>query len=189
MKFAAIAIAATLATAPAFAADVTLFGITLGRPLNLPDCPLNTQGGVDDEAVTKLCARAWPESGPARTYDIGIPASARPDYLASRQIAVEVMDGTVQWIDIITNGAQNQAKVLSQLIDKFGKPNSFAQQPWSNSLGAKLSALKARWTFGDQAVELDGFGLSGKLDRGVAQAYTKKWIDLQTTASKSEPHL
>lgn len=173
MKIAALAVASALLVAPAFAyekfEEATLLGITLGKPLTLPACALNANGYVA-ETVAQTCVRAWPESGPVRTYDIGIPRDRRPAFLRGYVIEVEVVAGRVEEIEI---SVSDTAAAGEQLKEKFGDPDDADRDGanWNVSNGRTVLAVV-------------------RLDRsGVILAQTPNMIERGLAERQKAPHL
>src|SRR5262245_57813537 len=93
----AVALVAPVAAVPA-SDPMTILGITISYPLNLPPCP----GAI---ALPRLrlpaqCVERGTErqEGRAIAYRIGLADGQVPDFLSSRVLTVGVIDGRVEWL-------------------------------------------------------------------------------------------
>lgn len=111
------------------AKEVSLFGsITLGKPLNLPDCVHGGPGG----GVKRLCIyeqRVSQNGQDKRSFPARFPESERPDYvLAYTDLNVYTKHGKVYAVYIDTTGARGDARVQSVLKKKFGEPSEIDRE-------------------------------------------------------------
>lgn len=111
-----------LATATANAASPTLYGLTLGEPLRLAECPW-----PHEEAKAFADARGKPCYVTGSTGDgvlrvIYFPAKDRPALAKSGTIDAIEIDGRIEAISWATEGVTTQNEVLSGLTEKFGTP-------------------------------------------------------------------
>lgn len=112
--------------------DMSLFGgiITLGQPLDLPDC--------NDPMPTKPCIQAWRDES---SKSIFIPALASSDRYRM-VVRVDEVDGAVHvaQIESLAESGADTA-MLEDFVAKFGKPSN-SSQGWAEW---HLNGLHGRW--------------------------------------------
>ena len=173
-----------IASAPALAAT-TVFGLPLGEPLRLPECPTRVIAGMA-EYVTQppvTCYHAphklngYPE--PARR--IIFSQAEQPLIVKNWQAVALEQDGVLVGLEFHTGGVSSQDVVYRELVQKFGQPSSRYTEASQNAMGARFDVINASW---DGAVVVTFYGALGKLDDGVvtidlprAAAARRSWQD------------
>ena len=144
---------AAQAASKSSATHTSIFGIKLGAPLALPDCPVNSYNLVDESAIKELCVEpasaANIEESSRNVYFI--PGDS-PDYLKYNHLDLTIRDGLVQKISVFTNGLNDQDEVLAELTKKFGRPTTLKSEAESNLMGATFQAVTANWKVGADRV-------------------------------------
>lgn len=131
------------------------YGLTLGKPLDLPLCP--TQGAVG-YVRPQSGACHHPESDGKRT--ILFSASEWPSEVRRIEAALD-SGGALNLLNILPE-AVAQDLVLEQLVRKYGRPKTRGTIPMQNAFGAQFSAITATWESHTLRVEFIGM-----LDRNV----------------------
>jgi hypothetical protein len=171
----------------AVAADLSVFGINIGKPLDLPDC--EQDGKMDLLNIKSACVigkntikKAW------GTDDVSFafPQEALPSYVKSLSMGLgaELIDGNVESIAFGTNGESVQDDVFSDLKKKFGKPTSFRKVPLQNRFNVKVIGLEARWHKNGIYVEFNG--IEDSIDWGRVEISTDKYLKVYKDWEKLE---
>lgn len=154
---------------------VSLYGITLGAPLNLPRC---------GEATVPVCFFTIADVdvavlGHAYVHFEGIA----PVWWSAANDAVNltVLEGKVEQIIINTRGAEFQGKAAADLSAKFGAPSKTSTSVMQNQFGAKFNIATSAWQSGDVLITLTGAGRS--LADGEVRAITAAGIAWQKKAN------
>src|SRR5271157_4389849 len=74
-------------TEDAYAQDRSVFGITLDKPLTIPDCETNPNGGSVLEGVKSMCAirnQAHQKAWGTLEVNIYFPDNLKPDYVSGK---------------------------------------------------------------------------------------------------------
>ena len=186
---------AALVAVHAAAADLTVFGFELGKPLTLPECPYTTLPGDNfklyEVVPPRTCyqePRAVNGYGiPVREIDFG-KTSAPPYVLYWRMFAVE-QGGDLIGVRFSTPGISAQDVVLGELRRKYGAPTSISSEPLQNAFGATFDSVSALWRGG--AVDVTFEGTFGRLDRGevtidlpAATALRRSWERATSAAER-----
>lgn len=163
---AAILTLVTGAGAAATKPRASLFGISLGSPLSLPGCPLDTSFGVSSVARDRIPEMCWDDSRavsiPADgSVEVYFASGNSPSFIQFGSITVATRAGNVDKINVFTRGVSSQDEVLSTLVQKYGKPAVLKSAAESNMMGAKFDVIHATWILGMG----DKVQLMGALDK------------------------
>ncbi len=163
--------------ATASTAGLSILGVSLGEPLNVPECPFRKQYKYEKKRGDKPEYVSSPESmcfkiakNPG-TFHIKFPVSEKLPILSrkTRAISVQILDGKVEYIGLFTEGRFWQKRDFEILVKKFGKPESQEAVTFQNGFGARTNAIKAHWVFeGGYKAVFQGF------DHSIDQGYF--WI-------------
>lgn len=181
MRVAVGLLCATVLIAGAPSESVSLYGIALGRPLNLPVCSAE-YADVMCFGRTQTPVGANATLGPAL-----FPAGVMPHVLRTREVDLLVIDGAVHAITLHTTGMAGQAEALKLLTEKFGKPRSLTTKQQQNAFGATFNVIEAAWRIGPAQVDL--IGADGKADEGRITAFTPQAVRYWTEHLSPEPKL
>lgn len=142
-----------------------LFGISLGAPLSLPNCPSDMYLFAKDDAYKNgLCVDTDTANDASEIHKLTVHFSARalPEFrvksVLGGTIFISVSGDAVQDMLFYTDGVQSQYEVFTLLAKKFGKPYMYRVSTMSNAMGAKFRVIDARWTVGTDAVLFLGAG-------------------------------
>lgn len=145
-------------TAKADERHASLFGISLGEPLNMPACEMPAGASTISRPTpsSTLCAVQRP-SRPER-IEIYFAKDEHPDFVPGieRKFYATVRDGSVQKVQTFTTGLASQEQVLEMLNSKFGKPALLRHIEAQNLMGAKFDTIDARWNVGTDVVSFIG---------------------------------
>lgn len=189
---------ATGVSAQSKAAEQSVFGLSLGEKLAMPECPHETKGGVnlyiDTSAVAafdgrtlskQTCFEHWDTAlvgQPARTEKVGIefPEGESPSIAA--KVSALVIDGLLESVFFSTAGFSTQDQVLVALRKKYGTPTKTSETKKQNALGAVFSSHFAVWKFANLTVEFRG--TTDQIDDGLVNIDTKKGTDYRSSLLK-----
>lgn len=158
--------------------ELTIFGLAVGAPIQLPECPkYEFLGRIEYRSVVvdPTCISVWPATKSAidlthGTIFISFPIREQPS-IASGEINGYVEQGKLVGLRIFTRGIKLQHYDLEQLIEKFGPPTSKSTISARNRLGATFDVLTATWKLADLSVAF--FASDGSsLDRGIIEILT-----------------
>jgi hypothetical protein len=150
-----------------------LFGLTLGKPLNLPDCAINEETQHLYEAlanVPTLCMQRHLRdntalgSMPTEMVGIAFPPAEKPlPYTDALMMGSLNQQGELVHLLVFTE-ATAQEQILQQLTTRFGKPQSLNRVALSSGPNAASGAIEAKW-------ELEpGIGVLFNGDDGASKA-------------------
>lgn len=148
---------------------VTIAGYPLGEPFSMAACPKDRFGGTDFSHIAKACwTSTEPRSkGPDETRQVWWPAGKIPLGYA---MWVDVRNGRLEAVEFATTGADDQATVMAQLINKFGAATSLTRERVQNALGAQFDRLLAIWESPQVYVEFHG--MEDQIDQGNVRIET-----------------
>jgi len=152
---AGLVLLATGAAGPAWSASgvvagkVTLFGVTLNAPLNLPDCNTGKRRGPVAGPVTARC-KAGPFDG--AYFDLHIPRAERPAYVASFRVLV--LEGTVAEMQVQTAGAETSRLAYQDLVRHWGAPKEADTLQRVSGQGNLGDYLTAQWQLANKGGEI-----------------------------------
>ncbi len=165
-----------LRRARAASVDTTVFGLALGEPLRLPQCPAQPLIGVFGAGVSTTCIRsdkmtAGVESmigsleslgtrgTTAIPYDATIlmPAAKCPSWVTLCQYRVHLVDGRVVAVFMDTHGIAVQKDVAAALTQKYKGASKSGWKEWTNNAGKKLLGLEMSWNLPGLTVNFEGY--------------------------------
>ena len=140
---------------------LNIFGVRLGEPLDVPECPQDATGNytlimTNRDSICALRKNVIHKAWGSDDIDLEFPNNAAPDYIRLGNLSVSLLDGKVESIAFATNGLSSQASVLHALEEKFGKPSRLRPEIVQNAFGAKYSRVNAMWNRPGVRIELDG---------------------------------
>lgn len=176
----------TIICTSAFSTDLTVFGLTLGAPLTLPECTQRMIGttAVYETYQSVTCAQ---KPHPMNTYGqpvrvIDFPKATKPLILSNFYLIALESGGNLVGVRFATNGISDQEFDLTVLTNKYGKPTSIVRNKVQNKMGAVFESIEASWNFSDLTVTLKGS--NGELNFGeitvdtpIASKLRKDWIE------------
>ncbi len=161
-------------------AAVSMYGIEIGSPLNIKECPKSKIAFKwEYQSSTELCAQdASPSEMPADfkySARIVFPAGKMPSGIAGRWVSATIIDGVVQGLIAWTGGYSTQDIVYRQLQEKFGPPVTSSRQPLASGSGAIMGGIVASWSI-NGGIEVNFTGVIGAIDQGMIHLGTLKGI-------------
>jgi hypothetical protein len=136
--------------------EPSIFGITLGKPLSVPDCPYKNMAGyafVDELAkISQICAVP---AGKLSAFDrsnskfrVHLPPPW-PQFMNRNTFDLETRGGAVKNIFVLTTGVVSEQLVMEQLRNRLGSPAEERVDHNGNFAGAIFDVTKALWRFSD----------------------------------------
>lgn len=158
-----------LVAAAAIAGPPAVFGIAVGQPLALPECPRSETGHYDLIAAPNDCwSKGDADQGGAEVWLAAATQAHAP--FARVPIWVGIRDGIVQKVTIRTTGIASQEAVAHALVAKFGPPTTRALDRLQNRMGAHFASARASWRKPNVIVEFDAS--ESDLDDGAVEIMT-----------------
>jgi hypothetical protein len=155
----------------------TVFGIALGQPLAVPECPKYGSGLFLDYGYSAdTCYQRTAEKAVCAPLlegyaGIHFKILSLPTWSSQSEITARIVSGRVEGIRIYTTGISGQDEAIEELTQKYGKPSSTLNTDVQNRMGAKFVSLNASWTVGDLEIVL--IGTAGRLDEGQVEIATR----------------
>lgn len=167
----------------ASASAESIYGIEMGAPLRLPECPVSKLTPKADARYTpftnELCVRlktpGAPRSEENQASWIVFPYADQPAHSKGNLVGVFVLEGIVQVLVVSTAGEPTQLKVFEDLQARFGTPSNSSTVPFQNRMGATFQGLVANWDRGD-ALQVEFFGMASRIDSGQIVFGTKAGV-------------
>lgn len=165
--------------------EVSLLGLTIGKPLTFADCS-RTAGR---QPCTKPGAAVpVPETQNTQIY---LSPTGLPDFLQFQWFIGLVIKGRLESLSIFTTGPQSQNVVMEQLKAKFGEPATAKIIEAQNAYGAKFPYIDATWHLGTTDVRFRG--VSSDLKSGtinvISSVARAKLIEMDAVIKAAEPRL
>lgn len=178
MKPGMILAALWLASNSALAVDMTAYGFEIGKPLNLPECPLNPTGSYRSYGIVRsICFQvSLAKREDAVTIEtpgasIHFPFEERPYHSAADYMTLLAFDGKLQLLILRTAGQLVQNEVLSDLSRKYGAPTQTVQSPTQDQHGVEIVSIVATWDF-PETLRVEYLGVFPGPDEGQIQIGT-----------------
>jgi hypothetical protein len=164
------AIASLMSVTSCRAQPNTAYGIEIGAPLPLTECPRKEiAGSVMYGVAAQPCVQdTFPKVGVPLDRGGGLivfPPGQSPAGSAWNRIGVVLLDGRVGALVVSTAGLHTQQQVYDTLVAKYGEPSQKSLLPVQNALGAKFESIVATWDRGENLQVLFR-GTSGRIDSG-----------------------
>lgn len=147
------------------------YGIKIGAPIGLAECPKKTFTGsmamyvnVSFPCLQEISAKPAPgnfSEGGLITF----PFDQRPAQSTWDNVGFNISNGVVVVLAVSTGGIPTQERVFSELVAKYGQPMSSAKVPLQNAMGSKYEAISAKWLV--EGIEVQFNGSSGRIDNGL----------------------
>jgi len=158
----------------------TVFGIALGQPLALPECPKagagehvaytqlsRTSACYERLAVTATCPALQDE-----WIHIHYPPLMLPFWVGSSGIDVRLIKSHVEALHIATTGVPAQRPAQESITEKYGTPvSTFIMDVPNPAGGGDLQSTYNSWSKDDIAIALRG--IVDRIDYGEIDVVTK----------------
>jgi hypothetical protein len=166
-------IALTLTAAmEASAQQNVAYGIAIGEPLNMPECPRIdvgvgsiTYGLGKGPCLENIFPKAKVPLDLSTSVLIAFPPADAPEHSSSRKVVAQLTDERVSALVVSTAGAATQSLIYDALIAKYGKPTSSMRIPMQNAMGVKVESIAASWDLGE-ALEVSFHGVANSWTTG-----------------------
>lgn len=152
----------SFASNPTEPVDMTVFGIHLGKPLGLNECP---RGDVPIYGTQKyhyvlsvdqneVCYQVTDGGSKLLSFPLKkgmFPLLVKPGSMP----LLTIIEGNVEGVDVETNGIELDEETFNVLVKKYGKPTRLITSEVKNLSGAQFPARDAYW-------KLDGLSVTYK---------------------------
>jgi hypothetical protein len=169
------------------AEQVSVFGLQIGKPFAVPECPFKKVSKTLNSYeffTTSICFQRvagvnGSEAGKGINLsddyvDIVWPRGSEPEIARPGSVSVAVIDGNIERMTFGTLGVVSQARDIKVLTDKFGSPTTGGEQIVQNGYGAKVQVIRAEWKIEGVSVDFDSAGST--FNSGVVRIQTAKGI-------------
>lgn len=169
IRVALLACCCCLGLGRAIAQDMAVFGLTIGKPLNLPECQFEPAGqskiySGSLQPVTCLEENRTPDET-VHARILRFSSADMPQVVKDGYAILVEARGDLIGFQFSTYGLQYQEAVLGDLESKYGKPTSLRKSTAQNGFGASFGIIHAAWKFKPFKVTFDG--ADDELDEGT----------------------
>lgn len=186
-----ILIAVALAAAQAHAEETTtVFGIALGKPLELADCASSVVAGMKlYDSVQRVHCREDARADRDRVEGVSwsrvqFPAAEAPLIAKWAYVNAYIIADVVEGIEFPTAGVSSQEVVLAQLSEKFGRPTTINSIPKQNAMGASFKVYEAEWRLPTMTVSFSG--ALDAIDKGRVEICRPRLCAARATAAAAQ---
>lgn len=161
-------LSAVFAGAASAAEPISVFGLQIGKPFAVPECPFKKVSKTLNSYeffTSYVCFQRTPgingsEAGKgidsAEDYvNIVWPRGSEPQVARYNSLSVQVIAGNLERVSFGTMGVESQARDMAMLTEKFGSPTSGGESTAQNGYGAKMQVIRAEWKIGEVSVYYD----------------------------------
>lgn len=148
------------------AADMSVFGFTLGEPVSLSKCPLPNYG----ENTCVWIREAFPPN--EERIFITFALMEKPGISAESTIIGTLVNGNLEAVSFDTGGIDAAERVLVDLTKKYGKPSELRRPIMQNRMGARFRSVNAVWRLAQLQVIF--YGAMNDIDSGKVYIQTPK---------------
>ena len=179
----------TLALASTFLyAEETVFGFTLGKRIEAPECPSKTiRGGTKLFDVISKFTCMWDVEQrkddvlPSRTVVLAFDSAPR---FMKGLFRAWLRDDLFVGAEFYTYGIQSQDEAFGQLTTKYGKPTHISKSRVQNLAGASFDAITAEWRRDNLIVLFNG--VTNRIDLGEVRIETLELAELRKQQVKEK---
>lgn len=183
---------ASAATAAPTAVQPSLYGVALGKAIELPECEKLGSPSLDGRTKpyrqtgfdTPTCFKHVVEGSSIDVHVQGLTISK------NNTVSVLLRNGLPDRISVRTEGVEDQDDVLRTLTFKFGKPRKLARPRAQNRMGAVFSLIEAEWRVGSASLSFSTN--TGSIDSGVVELLSSeanRELASQARATHRDPRL
>jgi hypothetical protein len=158
-------------TVPAVAKDnpLVILGLTLGQPLNLPEChyssPVDPHIGKIYDSSASITNKCIEDYGRPPYLNLELPMKDTPLIVSNFGATLTIVDNNLVGVSFLTRGVDSQTFVMGKLREKYGAPTRTSHHRVQNGMGAVFDSLTAQWQIGK--VQVTFLGVYDGLDRGI----------------------
>jgi len=165
----ALALALLALHGGAAAAGPSVFGLELGHPVALAECPhqaMPVSGRKLYELMpSRTCVEDAAPAGPASgARTVVFTRTEAPPIVRDARLTLLEVGGALAGVRFATPGESAEDVVLGELTAKYGPPSSIHRERVQNLAGAQADTLTALWRGG--VVDVTFYGTFGRLDQG-----------------------
>lgn len=179
-----IAVAAAASSTP-----MTVFGLTLGQPLTIPEC---RRARLPDGRLSELVYEREPgqtcfepdtpvKGRPWRRGSLDFPLDRIPTIMSGNSCYTLMIEGRLEGLDLDTPGPANAKEIIRQLSVKFGKAVVMADTVSID--GIPVPSTHARWHVNGVSVQYDSVGPG--VSRGTLLIQTDKLRALREASDRA----
>lgn len=155
------------------APDMTVFGLTIGEPVRLPECvqfsSALTHPGLYSQDQPVTCKKSINLLKAKKFHEIVFGLSSAPTWVHGTLQILE-SEGNLIGVSFFTNGFAEQDKVLRKLTEKYGTPTALTTSTKQDGYGVKLKALDATWKL--EGLRVHFTGVVNQADQGFVSIDT-----------------
>ena len=174
----------TVAAHAADAADASVFGLTFGQPLRMPECERSVGG--DYQVMTRHTCFQSRYGG--KHTSIQFPFAQSPKIMAGDTITCILIEGNLEGIAFNTHGVSDSDRIFTELVNKYGKPSVIERPIVKNRIGAQFNSVDAVWSLPNLHVLFQG--VASSIDSGIVYVQTSKGaaeFDIRMKALTRDP--
>lgn len=148
-------LAVSLSSPVASAAEISIFGLELGKPFDLKECAfkkvtktLSFYEATTDTVCYKRVSNDEAGRGISPADDkvfIEWPRGQEPEIASFGTLSVWIIEGNLESVRFGTQGVISQARDMKALTDKFGPPTTGLTPVAQNGYGATSQTIRADW--------------------------------------------
>jgi hypothetical protein len=171
MKYllAAFIYCATACSATAQNNQMTMFGLEIGKPLDLPVCQYtNATTSVGIQQYTCVEPASEPSQNRQRIH-FGLKEI--PPIVKGLPMTVQLVDGKLEALYFATPGIDSKARLLRIFTEKYGTPTTLTQATLKDADGAGYETFTAVWD--TPALYVEYTPTNGSVKEGVARIETQ----------------
>jgi len=149
---------------------MTMFGLEIGKPLDLPVCQYaNATKSVGIQQYT--CVE--PASDPSQNRPcIHFGLKEIPPIVKGMSITVQLVDDKLEALYFATPGLDSKARLLRIFTDKYGAPTTLTKATLKDADGAGYETFTAVWDM--PALYVEYTPTNGSVKEGVARVETQR---------------
>lgn len=168
-------VAFTFSTSAA-ATDMSVFGLSLGQKLSIPECEKTKYGYslvIKQACYQSLSAQKAPVV--TGTILIKIPIKEIPGVIKGDTVSGQVVDGNLEAVGFNTRGISDQESALDTLQKKYGKPSAYEPRAVQNQMGATYNVFTAGWEFSELVITFQS--VTDTINSGMVNIDTRKGLE------------
>lgn len=184
---------------PASRDATTIFGIRLGTPIAIPECPLVRPPSRPSPSPAWFATE--PRQYPVLVFNVCYTQLALGEALAPdvrlgirwpersapvRFLSVQLYDRSVECVHWTTDGVRSQSKDLQTLVERFGQPTEVTEPVVRNRQGQEVQTVAATWKVGDVTVTFSS--APSEIRKSDPYQLEVGWVDVETKKCRAKRH-
>jgi hypothetical protein len=171
-------------------AEESIFGFTIGKRIEAPECPSKTIAGRKYFDVMSPYTCAWNEehrpNDPLPSRIVVLAKNTSPSFMKGLFRAY-IKDDTMVGVRFSTFGVSTQEDTFVQLTAKYGKPSSITKSKAQTLVGASFEAINAEWRRDGIVVLFSG--VTDRVDIGEVRIETNEFFNMKAQQSEQKSKL